>query len=387
MDGRERAVPEPAGPAARDAGERNGHASPMVVGVVADPDLPVRLARELVQNLPAELARRGDPSRWQLEVLDDPFEAMYPDLEYLIDKAGRHVRDTAWDLALCLTDVPIRSDGEILVMSLDLRHRVALVSLPALGGLGIRQRLQKVAAVIVAALSAPDRRAAGRVVAEATVHVRRSRVRIDAEDSGVRVVCGRAAGYPALLAGMVRANRPWRLFVGLSAALGSALAGTAFGVLYSSIWQLANAMGTLRLTGVALASVIALTVWIVVGHGLWERRGPGKPAHGHDTALHNAGTAVTVGIGAGVFFVVLFLLTLAAVCLVIPPSYLASVLGGPVGFADYLMIAVMASALGTVAGAVGSGWEDDITVRKATYGYREQERRGLVARGDRPGRF
>lgn len=157
MDGRERAGPEPAGPAARAAGERGGRASPMVVGVVADPDLPVRLARELAQHLPAELARRGDPSRWQLEVLDDPFEAMYPDLEYLIDKAGRHVRDTAWDLALCLTDVPIRSNGEILLMSMDLRHRVALVSLPALGGLGIRQRLQELAAVIVAALSAPDR--------------------------------------------------------------------------------------------------------------------------------------------------------------------------------------------------------------------------------------
>ncbi|WP_157105899.1 hypothetical protein [Nocardia sienata] len=364
----------------------NGHASPVVVGVVADPDLPVRLARELVQNLPAELTRRGDPSRWQFEVLDDPFEAMYPDLEYLIDKAGRHVRDTAWDLALCLTDVPIRSDGDILLTSLDLRHRVALISLPALGGLGIRQRLQKLAAVIVAALPAPDRTAAGEVVAEAAAHLRGARVRIDPEDSGVRVVRDRVTGYPALLAGMVRANRPWRLFVGLSTALGSALAGTAFGVLYSSIWQLADAMGNLRLAGVALASVIALTVWIVVGHGLWEHRGAGETAHGRDTALRNAGTAVTVGIGAGVFFAVLFLLTLAAVCLVIPPSYLASVLGGPVGFADYLTIAVMASALGTVAGAVGSGWEDDLTVRKATYGYREQERRGLVGRGDRPGR-
>ncbi|MET8797453.1 hypothetical protein ABZV91_13580 [Nocardia sp. NPDC004568] len=358
----------------------------MVIGVVADPDLPVRLARELVQSLPAELARRGDPSRWQLEVLDDPFEAMYPDLEYLIDKAGRHVRDTAWDLALCLTDVPIRSDGDILLLSADLRHRVALISLPALGGLGIRQRLQKLAAVIVAALLAPDRAAAEAAVDEAAAHVRRARVRIDPEDAGVRVVRDRAVGYPALFAGMVRANRPWRLFVGLSTALGSALAGTAFGVLYSSIWQLADAMGTLRLAAVALASVLALTVWIVAGHGLWEQRGAGEPARGHDTAVRNAGTAVTVGLGAGVVFAVLFLLTLVAVCVVIPPSYLASVLGGPVGVDEYLTIAVMASALGTVAGAVGSGWEDDITVRKATYGYREQERRGLVDRGDRPGR-
>ncbi|MFG2446699.1 hypothetical protein ACGFQG_27890 [Nocardia fluminea] len=38
----------------------------------------------------------------------------------------------------------------------------------------------------------------------------------------------------------------------------------------------------------------------------------------------------------------------------------------------------MATVLGTVAGALGSGLADDVTVRRATYGYREQDRRRLA---------
>lgn len=43
----------------------------------------------------------------------------------------------------------------------------------------------------------------------------------------------------------------------------------------------------------------------------------------------------------------------------------------------------MASVLGTIAGAVGSGLEDDTTVPRAAYGYREQERWREVRRQER----
>lgn len=352
----------------------------VVIGVVADPDLPARLARDLASSLPAALAREDDRIDWEVEVLDDPFEAMYPDIEYIIDKAARHVRNTSWDLALCLTDLPMRSDGRVVLASLDLRHRVALIPLPALGGLRLRYRLRELAAGIVGALRAeagtsahPGREAAARAPFRS--------VRIVDDGAGaVLVERGGPARFAGLLAGMVRANRPWRLFVGLSSALAGSLAGTAFGVLYSSIWQLATALGGFRLTGVVLVAVTALAVWIVVGHSLWERQTSPDPLRSRDIRLRNAGTAVTVALGAVVFYAVLFLFTCAAVALVIPPSYLATVLGGPVGPGDFLTIAAMASALGTVAGAVGSGLEDDLTVRKATYGYRDRERRSWVDR-------
>ncbi|MGI5218136.1 hypothetical protein [Nocardia sp. CA-290969] len=366
----------------------------VVIGVVADPDLPARLARDLAAGLPAVLGRHNPHIEWRVEVFDDPFEAMYPDLEYVIDKAARHVRDTDWDLALCLTDLPLRSDGRIVLASLDLRHRVALIPLPALGGVRLRYRLRELAAGIVSALRdgpepAPLRSTAPtpRGDAKPTVHELAARApfrNVKVVDDGADAVVVARGGplrFAGLLAGMVRANRPWRLFVGLSSALAGTLAGTAFGVLYSSIWQLATALGVLRLAGVVLAAITALSVWIVVGHSLWERRTSAD--HARDIRLRNAGTVVTVALGAIVFFAVLYLFTLAAVGLVIPPGYLATVLGGPVYLGDYLTIAAMASALGTVAGAVGSGLEDDLTVRKATYGYRDQERRSWVDGGQR----
>lgn len=355
----------------------------VVVGVVADPDLPARLARDLARTLPAILAEGDDRTRWRVEVAHEPFEAMYPDLEHIIDKAARRVRDTSWDLALCLTDLPLRSDGRTVPASLDLSHRVALVAVPALGGVRLRTRLRELAAGIVGVLYPGADSDTSAAVARLTARLPFRHVHAVDDGSGTLLVArGGPVRFPALLAGMVRANRPWRLFVGLSSAFAGALTGTAFGVLYSNIWQLATALGPFRSIGVVLAAVAAMTVWIIAGHGLWERAGPGETARTRDVRLRNAGTTVTVAIGAMFFFAVLLLVTFAAVCLIIPPAYLSEVLGGPVHPGDYFTIAVMASAMGIVAGAIGSGLEDDLTVRKATYGYRERERRNWVARNE-----
>ncbi|MEV4642027.1 hypothetical protein AB0J80_32235 [Actinoplanes sp. NPDC049548] len=44
----------------------------------------------------------------------------------------------------------------------------------------------------------------------------------------------------------------------------------------------------------------------------------------------------------------------------------------PVGFTDYLTLAWLISSLATVGGAIGSGLEDEDTVRAAAYGYHPQ---------------
>lgn len=109
-------------------------ASHTVVGLLTDPDLPGELARHLRDILPGELGRRVDDRiDWRVEIRYDPFEAMYPDYGYLIDKGHEHVRNTNWDLALCLTDVPLRDDddSQVLVASVEPQQRVALISVPA----------------------------------------------------------------------------------------------------------------------------------------------------------------------------------------------------------------------------------------------------------------
>jgi hypothetical protein len=112
-------------------------------------------------------------------------------------------------------------------------------------------------------------------------------------------------------------------------------------------------------------------VWLIVGHGLWQRRSEQRQLG----RLQNAATVLTIVSGVLVFYSALYVLNLTAATLIIPPRYFAEVAGRPVGWTDYLRVALMASGMGTVAGAVGSGLEDDDTVRRAAYSTREQQRR------------
>ncbi|WP_280275089.1 hypothetical protein [Nocardia wallacei] len=365
--------------------DRDRSRETVVVGILADPDLPARLARDLGHALPGVLANRVDDRvTWRTEVVDDPFEAMYPDYDRLVDKAHERVRTTEWDLALCVTDLPLRGPRGFVMATVDIDSRVALVSLPALGGLRLRRRLTDLAAALTARMEPGYRPETGllqdftRQLGSRAVRVERART-----DDEVHVLRSPQLGTAHLLAGMVRANRPWQLLVGLSTALAGAIAGTAFGVLYSSIWQLATALGPARLAGSTVAALSVLTVWIIAGHGLWERDENVGATSDPDRRLRNAGTVATVLVGSAAFFATLYLLTLAAVLLVIPPDFLGKTLGHAAGVRDYLTIALTATILGTVAGAVGSGLEDDTTVRKAAYNHRRRERyRWVEQRGE-----
>ncbi|MDX6328085.1 MAG: hypothetical protein QOI83_468 [Streptomycetaceae bacterium] len=87
-----------------------------------------------------------------------------------------------------------------------------------------------------------------------------------------RFVTAAGQGNLRLLVGMLRANRPWRLIVGLSRALVGALGASAFGLTSPGLWQIADGMGGIpRMLALALGSLAAISGTLVVAHGLWER--------------------------------------------------------------------------------------------------------------------
>jgi hypothetical protein len=353
----------------------------VLIGLLADPNLPAKIAQHLADDLPGTLAERvSDKVRWQVESVHEPFEVA-TGYKRVIDKARARVTGTNWDIAVCITDIPMETTNGTVVADVSLRDRVALVSLPALGGMRLRRRIRDVAAAIISQLAAqvgqPQRSDDSQMTFASSALGSRLSRRVTPVDGDVDIelVMPQTPGALRLLAGTVRANRPWQLAVGLSKALAGAAAGSAFGIIYSAIWKLATVLEPWRLATGTVAAIAALVVWLVAGHSLWQHH-PGPPRL---RTLLNIATVLTIVCGVVVFYVALSLLNLIAAALIIPPPYFAEVVGRPVEVTDYLRVTVMASGMGTVAGAVGSGLEDDATVRMAAYRTREQQRRAQIS--------
>lgn len=383
-----------------------------VLDLVADPGLPTELAHRLVRDLPAALGAHDD-ARWEVRVADEPIVLDERGALPALDIGDRVRERDGADAVVLLTDLPRRSGADPVVADGGTGHRVGLVSLPALGAINQYRRCRDtVVRLVTGHLMPADPAHAGEAGAPGAGHAgpltridpgsgarsdddRRGRDRgqagADGDDSGagsggveddidVRLALTGLRGRVRLLAGLVRANRPWRLVPSLSPAIAAAAAGAAFGIFYSNIWELATALGTARQVTVMLIALVGMTAWLILDNRLWESRR--HRSLREEMLLSNLSTVITVACGVLAMFALLFVLALVAAFLVIPPDYLSSKLMRESGPDDWIMIAWLSTSMGTVAGALGSGFADDGAVRQAAYSRREQERRARLDRAD-----
>jgi hypothetical protein len=258
-----------------------------------------------------------------------------------------------------------------LVAQTSARRRVAVVSLPSLG---LRQ-LRAVRAVVPDLVGrlltdASDERMppAGWAPAELASRVTAIRRVLGMGDAGeLSYVASRLAGRMRLVTGMVKANRPGRALLGLSKLLVGAFGTAAFALTTDTIWQMGDALGGLRLAVIMLLGLAALVAWLIVAHDLWEK--PDRETSAELARMFNLGTTLTLTLATAVSYLVLFAGTALAAALLIDTSVLEQTLQRPVDIADYLKLAWIISSLATVGGAIGSGLEDEKTVRAAAYGY------------------
>jgi hypothetical protein len=350
------------------------HRPEVVVGLVATPpDYPARVAARLTAELAGRLAERVDADvRWTVrEGWGEVAPRRDGGLEALLDDLARRRTDAGWDVAICLTDLPLHTERVPLVVQTSARRRVAMVSLPALG---LRQ-LRAVRAVVPDLVGrlltdASDERvpAAGWAPAELASRVAAIRRVVGEGDAGeLGYVASRLTGRVRLLTGMVRANRPGRALLGLSKLLVGAFGTAAFALTNSTIWQVGDALGGLRLSVIMMLGLTALVAWLIVAHDLWEK--PNRETPAELARMFNLGTMLTLTLATALSYVVLFVGTVLAAALLIDRSALQQTLQRPVDITDYLALAWPISSLATVGGAIGSGLEDEETVRAAAYGY------------------
>jgi len=172
-------------------------------------------------------------------------------------------------------------------------------------------------------------------------------------------------GRLRLLAGMVIANRPWRLVLGMRSALAAVMATSAYLVITSTIWQLASSLSMTKLIVTMVAAVIMMVVWIIGAHHLWRRRD--ELGEGWDPFLWNASTVLTLLVGVVTMAVAVFAFNVVVTVFFLePPVYSSDAATWP-GFVDHVRLAWLATGFATVAGAVGSGLDSDAAVEAAAY--------------------
>src|SRR3954465_6880766 len=291
-------------PAARDESES---VRTVRVGLLPAPELPAQIAAELADELP-ELLEREHDGRWRVAVAEEPLLAGRGGVEEIM-AAGTEARgEQDWDAAICLTDVPLRDGARPLVAAVDRHEKVAVVNIPAFGATLLKPRVRKAAIALIGDIAEEAlegrNQLEGRRPTEVLTPIRRETAP-DAR-AEVRYVTPAGLGHIRLLSGMVRANRPWRAFSGLSSAVVAAFGTGAYALLSVSIWQLSGRLGWPRLGAIMVCAVAAMVAWLIIGHGLWEKAEDGKRPK--DAALYNAATALTLGVAVLCGYAAMFVL-------------------------------------------------------------------------------
>ena len=365
----------------------------VVLGLLAPPQMLRDVVEDLAAELPQALSEHvSDRVSWKVQVVRDP---RVPDVEGSPDVEGGYEkgreealenirewrRQEGWDLAVCMTDLPLlRSDGRVVVAEASPQQDVALVSLPALGVIRRRQHAREAIVQFVREVfgeslglgwKGEGRRdeSGGRFT---EVVASGGRVATGADHGHSQLVMPAGLGQLRLVVGMVRATHPFRVILGLSYALTAALGTAAFTVLTGTIWQLSGELGSVRLLALMVVSVVAMIVYIIVVHDLWYR--PSGREDREYTVLFNATTVITLTLGALSFYAALFAATLVAEAFVIEGSVLGGAIGRTPGLGDFAALAWITTSLSMLGGALGSGLQTSNEVREASYTYHRERR-------------
>jgi hypothetical protein len=329
--------------------------------LIADPGAPAVIAERLSDSLPNALTDGPADDKWDVSVR----RHAYPIDEHteMSDVVGTvEPGSETEDVIIYLTDLPRRQGTTPVIADISVPNRFGVISIPGLGGAFIDRRVRNLARTVVAEVTRQSSKQ------EAPVK-RLTRIQ---DDDVVHYVAPSAMSRLRLLAGMVYANRPWRLVTGMSKVMMAAFATGAVSLAYPTIWQLSVTMGPWRLSAATILASAALISWLILEHELWER--PQSADERDRAVLYNASTVVTLTIGVIVFHAALFILLLVTAWWTLPPQMVAQNIGRPFGLSSLLLMAWLVAAVATLGGALGSGMEDDEAVKTAAYGTRQRQR-------------
>ncbi|GAA1784292.1 hypothetical protein GCM10009712_34330 [Pseudarthrobacter sulfonivorans] len=322
--------------------------------MVADPASPTEIAC-LLTDLEPPGDRDGED--WTIEIVSEPFTMDSEDVETALVRLRDHARQHDWEIVIGLTELPFRDgdDRRYLLTETDPQQRTAVLSLPALGGFGMRARARHAVRTLIGGMATDTQ-------------------------AGHSEPMPRFTSRWRLLVGMVLANRPWLLVPGLKSALVAALTTGAVATINSTVWLLAGSLQPWRLIVATIVSIALIVAWLVIDGELWDRPDNDSADARERSRLYNTSTLITLTIGIIICYLALYVVNLAWAMFVLDPAIMGGYLQQTLDYGDLFVLTWFVASAATVGGALGTGLESEEAIRAAAYSKREEERRTRLAR-------
>lgn len=207
----------------------------VTVGLVPSPGHAEEVVADIAGDLPSLLRENVDDTvSWEIKVVPDPLTGSNIETPQLLDELDEWRTPHGWSYAICVTDLPIRRQDRIVIGEASIDRKLAWISVPPLGVLWLRRRVR---AAILEMMSEmrwgtphPTDADAGSGRARPLEPMISSRVAEGITPSeheptvDVRYHAPRRLGHARLLAGMVYANQPWKLFPSFKTTVATAFA-------------------------------------------------------------------------------------------------------------------------------------------------------------------
>ncbi len=361
-------------PPQRPSSARSTHGH-LQLGLDVEPDLK-DLAEEIAADLGDELDTRYGEVSWKVSLIEGDGKPAEQHAPELMAEARRGMAAEGCDLVVCLTKLPLRKHGRPVTALTSAMDGVGVISVPALGAVGVGSRARNMILDLVEGLlgegSGRRRGARSRVAARLRELESPMSAEQVSEDGVVRFSSAVVRGNLRLLLGMVRANNPTRVVTGLSRAMVAAFGTAAYVLASSSTWQLALNLGWSRLMALTLLTVIAACVTLITAHDLWEQSSVKDDRE--RVVLFNTATTMTILLGVLALYGALFLISAVCAVALVPGDLFSSQTRSSADLPHLLELAWFTTSLATLAGALGSLTESDLSVREAAYGYHPDDR-------------
>ncbi|PBB06176.1 hypothetical protein [Salimicrobium humidisoli] len=370
------------------------------IGIVTAPGYTKRIGEGLYYSLPGLLREYVDEGEtWEVESLESPLTGYTEEPEEVLEALLEKKQMQGWDMAVCLTDLPLFRGKKLIVAEANSAKRVGLLSLPGLGAAPLIKRIRESILQLLSEMhhgsSYEDRDRVqlrvgrkGRKKINARELVKRRGidrfspiVRENSESEKVSevrfTVDSRLRGALRLITGMVRANRPWRLFEQFLKILAVAFTTGAFGfIIFSTLWEVSIQYSFWRMIMINIFAIVLLVFWIMTAHKLWERKSDHSSAY--IRRLYNSTTVMTLLTAVSFYYTLLLICFQLLVLLLLPTGAINSQLNAEMNTIGYFYIAWTATSISTIVGALGTTMEDEDVVLSGTYGNRQRQRYELI---------